>query len=571
MSFDQNDGMHNLFGEENEALKAPDGSSVNFHSHDANITPNILLEQLAYVDNFMPDFENDLTSLGAPGHGDNAATAGLGLDDRLAAELSAFADETFIFPDEDKPADDSANANDHQQALNSELQPSSSSSNAPNRSARFLSQRRNNFLASQHDNSRQRFSSRNRPLESGRSPSDDHGGFTNVDISEGAPHPFAAPPGVPYSNSPLSNLVSDSNSQTAELFSNHSNTPLLTPQATHQRPPSSASQAPSFQNVSSNIHMPDYSSIPTRTLLALLPKVRVPSGAWNSLHAAGFDQDQIEAIAAIIAHYQMQQSNESNATDFAAQLSSHGISPPTDENAVQFLLQLLSHGIDQTRAQPQPQSQQQLNPQPQPHVSLGPNNQHPAPPIPEVSNSSVPNGREKASDNFFQTFFNADSVRTDPVSSSIRGSNNTTRSDHRAEADRDVSLADQDGNTTRKPSVDRRAVESKTSLNSDEKRSSVSKVQHPKRKLKEQEMEGSIQELSELALGLQHRIHTLEMENRLLKNLVMERGELKGVEQAESVRRELIKKIKQDKKEDKTRPHSPVEESRFQSQQQGIR
>lgn len=76
-------------------------------------------------------------------------------------------------------------------------------------------------------------------------------------------------------------------------------------------------------------------------------------------------------------------------------------------------------------------------------------------------------------------------------------------------------------------------------------------------------MEGSIQELSELALGLQHRIHTLEMENRLLKNLVMERGELKGVEQAESVRRELMKKIKDDKKEENKMSGNFVEKSEF--------
>lgn len=53
------------------------------------MTPAALLEQLVYVDTFLPEIEDNQ------------------LDDTLTAELSAFADESFIFPDEEKPANNS--------------------------------------------------------------------------------------------------------------------------------------------------------------------------------------------------------------------------------------------------------------------------------------------------------------------------------------------------------------------------------------------------------------------------------------------------------------------------------
>ncbi|KAH3668285.1 hypothetical protein OGAPHI_002039 [Ogataea philodendri] len=54
-------------------------------------TPMALLEQLVYVDNFMQNGDqNDLSE--EPN-----------IDDQLSVELAAFADDSFIFPDEEKP------------------------------------------------------------------------------------------------------------------------------------------------------------------------------------------------------------------------------------------------------------------------------------------------------------------------------------------------------------------------------------------------------------------------------------------------------------------------------------
>lgn len=58
---------------------------MDSHNQD-NLTPAALLEQLVYVDTFMPEIDDPTT-----------------LDERLTAELSAFADDSFVFPDEEKP------------------------------------------------------------------------------------------------------------------------------------------------------------------------------------------------------------------------------------------------------------------------------------------------------------------------------------------------------------------------------------------------------------------------------------------------------------------------------------
>ncbi|SCV03741.1 LAME_0H12860g1_1 [Lachancea meyersii CBS 8951] len=557
MNSEKTDEFNNLFGEEKNVLRGSD-NPLNFHSGDTNVTPNILLEQLAYVDNFMPDFESDMASLGGPAHDADVPNLGLGLDERLAAELSAFADETFIFPDEDKPVDrgdnDGENYNDdsadqfdqplHDQdripGASSSASASASSHNLQsltnaseshpgvdasdlltfqNRSSRFLSQRRNNFLASQHD-TRLRFSSKNHQRDTTRSPSDDHGSFTNVDITEGSSQPIGQP-NFTYVNSPLNNLVTDSNPQTIEMLSNGSNTPYSSQlhRQSSQLQPEPRRDAPLSQ-VPSHIHMPDYSSIPTRTLLTLLPKARVPTGARNALSAAGLQAEEIDSIAAIMAYHQLH-----NKPDSSGDLSLSNVRELlSSETGANFLLPFLTNDNKPAR---QNEPSQAVN------TRL------------EKSQSSLnQNNREIAADHLFRSFFNADGEK--PHTDTLGGEVNRRPFSSHTQRPSSGSLP-----TEKEPMTLGQERRNSRQLSSDRSDSGSGLIDkraksHPKRKLKEQEMEGSIQELSELALSLQQRIQTLEMENRLLKNLVTERGELKGVEEVENVRRELLRKIKED-------------------------
>ncbi|CEP63898.1 Met4p LALA0_S09e04962g [Lachancea lanzarotensis] len=584
MNFDKNEEFNNLFGEEKDVFRGPD-NPLQLHPGDSNVTPNILLEQLAYVDNFMPDFEGDLASFGGPAHGSDVPSAGLGLDERLAAELSAFADETFIFPDEDKPVDEgdgdddndrrnndnnaqnrnspfdrfshendadrtpeasssasaaasALGANSYQHGLtngeNDLRRPDASSdlSSFQNRSSKFLSQRRNNFLASQHD-TRLRFSSKNRQRETTRSPADDHGGFTNVDITENPSHQNRQQ-GLSYVNSPLNNLLSDSNPQTVEMLSNSSNTPSFSPRLYRQSNPfpTENQREPSPQpKVPSHIHMPNYSSIPTRTLLTLLPKARVPKGARTALTAAGLQSEEIDSIAAIMAYHQL-----NNNSDFTNDLSLSTIrNLLSNEVGANFLLPFLT-------SDDQPVQMNELSTA----VSTRAESAAKASPTSSVNQRKL----ENPADNLLRNFFNSDGGKHN-VSFLENGVNREISTSQTPRQPKKNSVVDK---ASVGPEQEQRITKYLNGERSDSSSSLTEKrtKTHPKRKFKEQEMEGSIQELSELALNLQQRIQTLEMENRLLKNLVTERGELSGVKEVENVRRELLRKIKEDNS------HGPV-------------
>lgn len=69
---------------------------------DKYSTSSALLEQLVYIDNFM-------SSSGSAGD----LTPNLDMDGQLSMDLAAFADDSFIFPDEEKPKQNNNEHNDH--------------------------------------------------------------------------------------------------------------------------------------------------------------------------------------------------------------------------------------------------------------------------------------------------------------------------------------------------------------------------------------------------------------------------------------------------------------------------
>ena len=65
-----------------------------------------------------------------------------------------------------------------------------------------------------------------------------------------------------------------------------------------------------------------------------------------------------------------------------------------------------------------------------------------------------------------------------------------------------------------------------------------------KKKLKEQEMEKNIREAKEVADALQARIQQLEMENRLLRDLVVEKSHQRDSEEVERLRKKARLQVK---------------------------
>ncbi|GAV47402.1 hypothetical protein ZYGR_0H02440 [Zygosaccharomyces rouxii] len=591
--------------------------------NNSNITPSILLEQLAYVDNFMPSLEQDFANLDSwilqdPGsdstamalggnsssNGQRLNESGLGFDERLAAELSAFADDSFIFPDEDKRQrqsisgavsgnSDNNNPDNNDNDLYGnprEFEDGNDANNNDNserqqgtgrRSAHFLTQRRNTFLTSQYDHSKSRFSSKSREKRDAESqqqqqqheeassssrnqdnanttsnvtsnsvtgsPLQDHGGFTNVDIVSGG-NGGGAPAGAnddtrsprfpqhtPNVPSPLSNILA---SQVMQPYS-----VSASPVTTTSRPSDSVSVASDPQvpaAAASNqtrpqIHVPDYSTIPTSTLVALLPRVSVPPGAHRTLVNSGFNQEQIHAIAAIIAHHEQEKSKRHTEESVSIESQPNNVNDQDASRGAEFLLGILSRD---SRSQQQ-QQQQQLQRDQQGFVEsllqLDPRtHDQGGDPIRSESQDGG-QGRIKREHSISGIEFEEDEEEEDTEIINPTSSRPLKRSKSTEEALSSSSNA-------KRRNVSNGVAISPPSTTTSATSAQVQKT-HQRRKVKERELENSVTELSELAISLQQKIHTLEMENKLLKNLVRSSGELEGIEKAESIRKQIMDKI----------------------------
>lgn len=334
------------------------GARGSSNLYDHAVTPEILLEQLAYVDNFIPSLDNEFSNVdwnvntthnNINNNGTNTFNTinanPFDLDEQLAIELSAFADDSFIFPDEDKPSNNNNNnnnSNNNNDNTVDEVSHANLPSNNRQRNPHFLTERRNTFLTSQYDQSKSRFSSRNKrsdinggtdnnyvndegnnnndfepdfivsppqfPVSTADISSIDHGAFTNVDITssennaasgngaDSLSHLLRRTTHTPSRSSPLSNVLSAQNTS-------------------KQRQPDGKTNNNNSSSTAPNITVPDYSIIPTSVLVTLLPRVNVPKGAYTSLVAAGFDNDQIDAIAAIMAYHHQKKSRENGSNN----------------------------------------------------------------------------------------------------------------------------------------------------------------------------------------------------------------------------------------------------------------
>ncbi|AET40165.1 Met4p Ecym_5411 [Eremothecium cymbalariae DBVPG len=627
--------LNNLFGDGSgcgDGAHGRPGNSPDVHG-GSTMTPAILLEQLAYVDNFMTDLDNDFSNLDVllDGNGvQNEVNLGLSLDERLAAELSAFADESFIFPDEDKRDRDGKDDRDADQEDDDDADDEGGSKEGARageyrklgledngemssmRKAQFYSERRNNLLASQYDYTRQRLSKRQNSDEQ-VTPGDDHGGFTNFDIAQ-------------QPQQPVTNLIRNEQQgpERAREFrsssfpngfdpaNSHNNAYFLSNSAYN----SSTTRNDDYTRRFPNIQLPDYPSVPTSTLVALLPKIEVPQGAYQSLLGVGFSHDQIDAISAIIAYHQTHGMNSHNnalsaATAAAARYAvespevdlarnytmrdpaSYSESGPLEslrrgnddddnnnsnrnagpgnstsnqypfksslaDNPVALFLDFLTHGVTDEQT-----SQSSTDNQPYNQSSSRRDNrliQHEKSAVNDLdSDFFLLEGRKSdrkerkdsgdSSDSRDLTpLFNTGdtSISSVPTSLSTNSKSNKNSYAHVYHDDGSGSLSNPtrlDRNDKHNGSVNNgSSIKRKTGSGTP-----ASSRSHLKRKQKEKELETSVRELSELATTLKQRIQTLEMENRLLKNIVMDKGEVEGIKRVKRVKRESVHEIREDK------------------------
>lgn len=638
----KNKPFTNIFGDENTENNKDENNNIKNNSTNATtnnslITPDILLEQLAYVDNFMPTINQDFMNLdswilnesennsdkkkpktntanGMLNNDDNSHNTMInnissidsindnnlnnlnllpnnpfGLDEQLAVELSAFADDAFIFADEEKPAHDNSNDNNENDNNNSDNNfntnnnngafesfidhdiPDSKNGNNNNEKANshFLTQRKNTFLTSQYDNSKARYSSGKNKLrttmeslhnsnsssnnsnndshnninsnqndfhsDSESDDSHDHDKFISLDDQQNNSNNNSnnvnstITDHIPSISSPLSNLlhsVSDKNNANRD-----GNISIVS--------------TPSSGLNESNIKMPDYSSIPTISLVALLPRITVPEHVHQTLIKSGFRQEQIDALSAIIAY------NEKEKADLKKINKRNGVYDTPSDNSNSLL--------DNNKFFEKLSKLDDSNPLKTTSKLLFSLLQNEMNKKKKIDDNTIPKP-ENINDN---SKFNPLSHDADYINSLIE-SRNREVNNLKNKLDKESRLFEQNNNSNTTNSnlssnihIDNIASDelgsnfrkrSSSSLQNDDiprsnSFSSSANANNAKRKFKGKELEESIQELTTLATTLQQKITTLELENKLLKDLVNNSGELKGLERAESIKQDLLKKV----------------------------
>lgn len=630
----------NFFGKDDKPKDKSADDSGDAHAREEDATPSILLEQLAYVDNFFPSLDHDFAADSWMVHDYNGAAGGsgvdgamsvadMGLDEQLSAELSVFADDAFIFPDEDKSnrnnnnsgddGDDESNNNNsntnnnnnnniNNNIINNINNNSNSNENdrldeddeisldggsgRRQRNPHFLTQRRNNFLMSQYDQARGRFSANRRkennnnnqnpfgdePTSPVRRSSDDHGEFTNVNIGTSPNNDMDPQHSPPQDNDPymrgMRSNTGDSPRDTqnpANLVRNHRpsiSSPLNNVIANssqwnsgnHHTPAVSSRQFTQAQtaptaNQHTDIELPDYSAIPTSTLVSLLPRVKVPPGAYNTLLGLGFTSDQIDAMSALIAYNEQQKKKTGQLIDH------NNIS---NEESLKTLLDLFNKGhiISKKPQSVNTSGNDELNNY-NDHGGISSQSQSPQPAKNRPNKKNNIKINEKAlekqeadSAEFLESILRMHSSQQTNKIRKPQSSDDTnhmetisrTKSDTQVHADseqenkeyKELTRTHSINNNLNRDTSQHKRIRSSSISDSqenasdapakkrsiDHKQESSKSQENSKRKVKEKELETSIQELSELAVTLQQKIHTLEMENKLLKNLVLSSGDL---------------------------------------------
>lgn len=380
-------------------------------------TPAALIDQLVYIDNFLT----------------NSDTPNLDVDGQLSLDLAAFADEAFIFADEEKPNKPASDDEGHDEHLDTEEGPSWLHEGQPRMPnidvAKKLSEKSNS-----------------------KGPGGEENDYTDLDRIE------------TYNGSSFGNFGNNENTwiEQARNPQNHFNAyrnadksknvklNKVTRYGDHDRFESSLPKP--AQNETSNTSIPDLSNV---------PKFPVPPGAEMSLKQAGLSLNQIDLLSALIAQHQT-----SIGTGKAASNPQDGPLPQHNKSLLRRTAQSLP-----PPAQPNVASSSYGSIKPQDRPQPYPPN------LVKIESPGSVNGSEYSSGSV--------SGHQTPISSG--------------------------GGISSELDKKRRSLAASARF-------------RIKKKLKEKELEEQISQLNDLVRNFELKIDELELENRLLKNLIIEKG-----------------------------------------------
>ena len=496
------------------------------------LTSSALLEQLVYIDNYINGTQPNTDS--------STATPNIDVDGQLSLDLAAFADDSFIFPDEDKPkplydheddGEDDGEEEDVDEIGQAEGVRRRIGDKKRNKDANFASSGNNDGLNGWNIHE---FNSSNLVPTIKQEPEvgSSHLYFRNLNGEDDDGHEDRL--------NEFNLLLSHANNGDTGLphglmdaFHNSSNKNIT-------------------NGKNNDVHGHDLDTqhqhhhhrhVQPHKLLSLneLPKFPVPPGAKNSLVSAGLSLNQIDLLSALIAQHQ------TNLGKTISQQQHRGSAgEPNDDG------DLGVETINSFMVKQQQQQQQQQAPVSSTSTSSNlPLNMAPITPnaAASLSPADVPTRQLNAS---FQLPSQGNphaslssSTATAAAAQTNSGLQLLTRSRNPSVTSFiDPSLQQQQSQLQRNGSVSgayvAAAPSSVTTASSnmslpdaaelDKKRrnTAASARFRIKKKMKEQQMENKISSLQDMISSLENKLSHLEMENKLLRNLIIEKGSQKS-------------------------------------------
>ncbi|GMG20285.1 unnamed protein product [Ambrosiozyma monospora] len=251
---------------------------------------------------------------------------------------------------------------------------------------------------------------------------------------------------------------------------------------------------------------------------SFLPKVHVPQGAQNTLVAAGLTEVQIEALAKLIAFHKPDILPGSDA------LASGKPAPLQQSSSSSYLPQSSFVGFKSSTGRNQSNTNSVETPS---YTTLSaPSSGTASAPQTATTTPSVTQSRfgPTSSTTTVSSFSPVQSTSPQPyqTTSSLYSKSSPTNSD----------------TSTKATETDKRR-----------RNTAASARFRIKKKMKEQEMERTLKELSDMSKNMEMKIQQLEMENRLLRNLVVEKGNQRDSEELERLKKRARISVENDESE----------------------
>lgn len=460
------------------------------------LTSSALLEQLVYIDNYINGTNPNTDS--------STATPNVDVDGQLSLDLAAFADDSFIFPDEEKPK----NLYGHDEDEDDEDKQGDRPAGRRNKDEGLAGSGNNDGLNGWniHEfNSSSLLPTIKQEPETGSSSHHHHQYFGNRNFADG-------------------HEDDDSRLNQFNLLQNHINELGLGNELIGDLQNDSHKGHP---NVPASTLDTQHHHVQPHKLLSLneLPKFPVPPGAKNSLVSAGLSLNQIDLLSALIAQHQtnlgktiaqkqQQHVDESNGDGLGIQTVNNFQVKQQEPQLSTSKLPSNIAPLTPNGASSSPTDVQTRQSNPPFHL--------PSQPYPPTSLAQLNSSLQ------LQTRSRDASVSsTSLIDPSLQ--QQQQQNQHRGSAvGAGVGLLLTTGAPASTPASSNMSLPDAAELDKKRRNTAASARFRIKRKMKEQQMENKINSLQDMISSLENKLSHLEMENKLLRNLIIEKGSQKS-------------------------------------------